>query len=85
VEHHADFAVPVVRRLRVETSRELPDADGETVSGPVLALGWWVDPAAGTTDAEGPPTGVLYLVADERLPRPVWVKQADLVSFRVED
>jgi hypothetical protein len=44
-----------------------------------------VDPAAATTDAEGQPTGVLYLVADERLPRPVWVKQADLVSFRVED
>jgi hypothetical protein len=85
VEHHADFAVPVVRKLRVETSRELPGADRETVAGPVLALGWWVDPDAGTGDAAEPPTGVLYLVADERLPRPVWVKQADLVSFRVED
>jgi hypothetical protein len=83
VEHHADFAVPVLRRLRVETTREL--TDGGEVGGLVLALGWWVDPDAGTGDDDSPPTGTLYLVADERLPRPVWVAQGDLVRFRLED
>jgi hypothetical protein len=38
VENHADVAVPVLRRLRVETGRARPTGDG-TVAGDVLALG----------------------------------------------
>jgi hypothetical protein len=82
VEHHADFAVPVLRRLRVETARARPTGDG-TVAGDVLALGWWVDPEAGAGGEQ--PTGALSLVADESLPRPVWVAQGDLTGFRLED
>ena len=82
MEHHADFAVPVLRRLRVETGRARPTGEG-TVAGDVLALGWWVDPDA-RADGEAP-TGTLYLVADETLPRPVWVAQGDLTGFRLED
>ncbi len=46
MEHHADFAVPVVHKLVVETQHERPYGDG-CVGGRVLALGWWVDPGAG--------------------------------------
>jgi hypothetical protein len=82
VEHHADFAVPVLRRLRVETGRPRPAGDG-TIAGDVIALGWWVDPDAGA-DGEAP-VGTLYLVADDALPRPVWIAQRDLTGFRIED
>jgi hypothetical protein len=79
VEHHADFAVPVTQALHVETDYERPD--GGVVAGPVLALGWWVDPRAGDSGEE--PAGTLYLVADEALPRPVWVAQGRLTSFKL--
>lgn len=77
MEHHADFAVPCTHGLLVETDYERPD--GGLVAGRVLAFGWWVDPDAGA--AAEPPTGTLYLVADEALPRPVWVAQGRLTGF----
>ena len=49
----------------------------------MLARGWWVDPGAG--ESGEPPTGTLYLVADEALPRPVWVAQGRLTRFQLED
>ena len=66
MEHHADFAVPVA-----------PTASSSTapLGGRVLALGWWDDRGAG--DSGQPPTGTLYLVADEALPRPLWSRRAD--------
>ena len=82
MEHHADFAIPVTQTLVVETDYERPQCGG-TIGGPVLALGWWVD-KPGNLPQEGPPTGTLYLVADETQPRPVWVAQGRLTRFRLE-
>jgi hypothetical protein len=81
VEHHADFAIPVTQDLVVETEYERPGGGG-TIGGPVLALGWWVD-KPGDPPHAGPPTGTLYLVADDTQRRPVWVAQARLTSFRL--
>ena len=81
MEHHADFAVPVVQRLVVETEHERPR--GGRVRGRVLALGWWVDPEAGQGGEES--VGTLYLVADEALPRPFWVAQGSLTGLHLED
>jgi hypothetical protein len=80
--HHADFAVPLAQRMVVETSLERPDGEGK-VAGRALALGWWVTPP-GEPDPEEP-AGTLYLLADESLPRPVWVAQAQVVAFKLED
>jgi hypothetical protein len=80
--HHADFAVPVAHTLWLETRLARPEGSG-TIAGRVLALGWWVD-QPGTARADEPPTGTLYLIADEALPRPVWVAQGDLASLRLE-
>jgi hypothetical protein len=82
VEHHADLAVPVLRRLQVETGRTRPTGDG-TSAGEMLALGWWTDPDAGAGGE--PPAGTRCLVPDEALPRPVRVAQGDLTAFRLED
>jgi hypothetical protein len=82
VDPHPDFAVPLVRRLVVETAEPRADGAGK-VRGPALALGWYVDPDAAASGE--PPVGTLYLVADETLPRPVWVAQARLAAVRVED
>ena len=79
MEHHADFAVALPQRLFVDTDYERPD--GSTVSGRVLALGWWV---GGPGEGEEP-AGTLYLVADETLPRPVWCAQGRLTRLRLED
>lgn len=81
MEHHADFAVPVTQRMEVTTSAEPDDGIGP-IAGRVITLGWWVD-ANAAADPSRSPTGVLYLVADERRPRPMWVKQADLTSVRI--
>ena len=81
MEHHADVAVPCAHGLLVETDYERPD--GGLVAGRVLAFGWWVDPDAGAAGES--PTGTLYLVADEALPRPVWVAQGRLTGFRLVD
>ena len=81
MEHHADFAIPVAQHLVVETDYARPD--GGLVAGRVLALGWWVDPGAG--DSGEPPTGTLYVVADEALPRPVWCAEARLTRFELRD
>lgn len=81
MEHHADFAVAVTQRMEVTTIADPDDGIGP-IAGRVITLGWWVDAGA----AVGPdhePAGVLYLVADERRPRPMWVKQADLTSVRI--
>jgi hypothetical protein len=51
--------------------------------GPYSPFGWWVD-KPGDPPQEGPPTGTLYLVADETQPRPVWVAQGRLTRFRLE-
>jgi hypothetical protein len=82
VEHHADFAVPVTQPLWMETGLERPAGEG-TVAGRAIALGWWVD-KPGDPPHEGPPTGVLYLIADEALERPVWIAQDDITSFRLD-
>lgn len=81
MEHHADFAVPVTQPLYVETDYDRPDGEGK-VAGRAIALGWWVD-QPGTPPSEEPPTGVLYLVVDEALPRPVWCAQGHLTSVRL--
>ena len=81
MEHHADFAVAVAQRVVVETSHDRPDGGG-TIAGRVLALGWWVDPGGPPAGEE--PAGTLYLVADTALPRPVWVRQANVTGFRFE-
>ena len=83
MEHHADFAVPVLHRLRLETSHDRPDGSGK-VAGRALALGWWVD-APGQPTPPGESVGTLYLVADETLSRPVWVRQAHVTGLRLED
>ncbi|HVR32285.1 MAG TPA: hypothetical protein VMS74_06200 [Acidimicrobiia bacterium] len=81
MEHHADFAVAVTQRMEVTTIADPDDGIGP-IAGRVITLGWWVEAgAAPVTDLE--PAGVLYLVADERRPRPMWVKQADLTSVRI--
>lgn len=82
MEHHADFAVPVTQRLFVETDYDRPTGGGK-VSGRAIALGWWVD-EPGAAPPAGPPTGVLYLVVDEALPRPVWCAQGRLTSTRLD-
>lgn len=82
VEHHADFAVPVTQRMEVTTSADPDDGIGP-IAGRVITLGWWVVDSKSANDPDHVPTGVLYLVADERRPRPMWVKQADLMSVRI--
>jgi hypothetical protein len=81
VEYHADFALSVSQKLDVETSAD-PGDGIPPVAGRVLALGWWVDAAAGNGGSQIR-TGTLYLVADQRRPRPYWVKQADLTAIRL--
>ena len=81
MEHHADFAVPVTHTMLVTTTAQ-PDDDHGPIQGRVIALGWWVQPET-ATDPAHEPTGTLYLIVDERRPRPMWVKQADLTSVRV--
>jgi hypothetical protein len=83
VEHHADFAVPVTQRLRLETSCDRPGGPGK-VAGRAIALGWWVDAPGQPTPADES-VGTLYLVADPSLPRPVWVKQGDVTGFQLDD
>ena len=80
MDPHPDFAVAVPQRLLLETNEPRPGGVG-TVRGPALALGWYVDPDAGSSGE--PPVGTLYLIADETLPRPVWVAQARLTAVRV--
>jgi len=81
MEHHADFAVPVTQRMEVTTTADPGDGHGP-IAGRVLSLGWWVDSGA-EDDPRHEPKGTLYLVVDERRPRPMWIKQADLTSVRV--
>jgi hypothetical protein len=80
MEQHADFAVPVSQKLYVETALPHPDSSG-TISGQAIALGWWVDPQAGSPD--NPSAGTLYLVVDPTAPRPLWVKEGDIVSCSI--
>lgn len=82
MEHHADFAVAVAQRLWVESDYDRPGADGK-VAGRAIALGWWVDKPGDAPSTE--PMGVLYLVVDETLPRPVWVAQGHLTGVRLDD
>ena len=83
MEHHADFAIPVAQRLLVETDYDRPDGDGR-VAGRAIALGWWFD-QPGSPPSRGQPTGVLYLVVDPSLPRPVWCAQGRITSTRLDD
>jgi hypothetical protein len=83
MEHHADFAIPVSHRLVIETDYDRP-AGGGKVAGRAIALGWWVD-QPGSPPSTEPPTGVLYLVVDPSLPRPVWCAQARVTSTRLDD
>lgn len=81
--HHADYAVSVTQRIEVDTSAQPADGHGP-LRGRLIALGWWVDSdAIGVPDHE--PTGTLYLVADERRSRPMWVRQSDLTAVRMID
>jgi hypothetical protein len=83
MEHHADFAIPINHDLTITASVGPDDGLGAIV-GKAIALGWWVDPDA-ATDRAHEPTGTLYLIVDNRRPRPYWVKQADLVSVEIHD
>ena len=83
MEHHADFAIPVNQPMQVEATVGPEDGLGP-IAGRVIALGWWVDPSA-ENDPTHEPTGTLYLIVDNRRPRPYWVKQADLASVRILD
>ncbi len=82
IEHHADFAVPVTKNMRVTTAA-VPDDGLGPIEGEVIALGWWVDPEAGN-DPDHIPVGTLYLVVDEGRPRPMWIRQSDLLSVHIE-
>lgn len=79
IEHHADFAVPIMHRLWMETSVEHPDAEG-TIRGFAIALGWWVDP--GQTDP-GESTGTLYLIVDERGGPPRWIAEGNIRASKL--
>lgn len=81
IQHHADFAVPVVRPLWLETSVAHPTADG-TIRGEAIALGWWVDPDQTDPAAAA---GTLYLVVDERGGPPRWIAEDDIVASRVTE
>jgi hypothetical protein len=81
MEHHADFAIPVVQHLRVSTAAR-PEEGLEPIAGRVIALGWWVDPAA-ADNPDHDPAGTLYLVVDPRRPRPMWVRESDLRSVEI--
>ena len=81
MEHHADFAIPVHQEILVETSVGPEDGLGP-IAGRVIALGWWVQPE-GAADLDHEPTGTLYLVVDDRRPRPYWVKQGDLTGIKI--
>jgi hypothetical protein len=81
MEHHADFALPISQSLKIETSVGPDDGLGP-IAGQAIALGWWVDPGS-ASDPAHEPTGTLYLIVDERRPRPYWVKQADLTSIQI--
>ena len=83
MEHHADFAIPVEHNLTVTTAVGPDDGLGP-LAGRVIALGWWVQPET-ADDPEHEPTGTLYLIVDERRPRPYWVKQADLRTVKVRE
>jgi len=82
MEHHADFAIPVTQRMQVTTAAQ-PDDEHGPIEGRVIALGWWVQPET-ASDPDHVPAGTLYLVVDERRSRPMWVREADLTSVRVE-
>ena len=81
MEHHADFAVALTQHLLVTTSADPGDGHGP-IAGHVISLGWWVQPGA-SDDPDHEPVGTLYLVVDERRPRPVWVREAHLTSVRL--
>lgn len=83
MEHHADFAVPVTNVLQVTTTAQ-PDDEHGPIEGRVIALGWWIQPET-AGDLDHVPAGTLYLVVDERRPRPMWVREADLSSVRLGD
>lgn len=82
MEHHADFAIPVTQVMEVTTAAQPGNGYGP-IEGRVIALGWWVQPET-AADPDHVPAGTLYLVVDTRRPRPLWVRQADLTSVRVE-
>ncbi|MBK5267456.1 MAG: hypothetical protein JJE47_08470 [Acidimicrobiia bacterium] len=81
MEHHADFAVALTQHLVVTTSADPDDGHGP-IEGHVISLGWWVQPGA-DANPDHEPAGTLYLVVDERRPRPMWVRQAHLTSVRL--
>ena len=83
MEHHADFAIPVTHAMHVTTTAQPDDGHGP-IAGTVIALGWWVQPET-AADLGHVPTGTLYLVVDERRPRPMWVREAHLASVRLAD
>ena len=61
-----------------------PADDIAPLEGRVIALGWWVQPET-ADDPDHEPVGTLYLLVDERRPRPMWVSQGDITSVRIED
>ncbi|MDJ0497377.1 MAG: hypothetical protein QNJ89_06075 [Acidimicrobiia bacterium] len=83
MEHHADFAIPVAQDLNVTTTAQPDDGYGP-IEGRVIALGWWVQPET-VEDPDHVPAGTLYLVVDERRPRPMWVREAQLTAVRLAD
>ena len=81
MEHHADFAVPVTQPMQVTTTAQPDDGKGP-IEGRVIALGWWLQPET-ADDPDHVPAGTLYLIVDERRPRPMWVRESDLASVSI--
>lgn len=67
----------------MDVTTDLDPGDGLGVlQGRAIAFGWWVDPDA-ADDPGHESTGTLYLIVDERRPRPYWVAQSALRSVRM--
>ncbi|MDJ0924088.1 MAG: hypothetical protein QNJ77_05955 [Acidimicrobiia bacterium] len=65
------------------TSAQPADGHGP-ITGRVIALGWWTQPET-ADDPDHEPAGTLYLVVDERRPRPLWVREGQLTSVEIND
>jgi hypothetical protein len=66
-----DFAIPLNRPLWISSS--IARAEGaENIEGYAIAIGW-----------DRPQESSAYLVADEQLPTPVWIGEADVAGHSI--
>lgn len=83
MEHHADFAVPVTRKLWLRTRVARRNGQGQ-LEGWAIALGWWVEANVTDDGTPGEAAGTLYLLVDEQDPgTPVWIAQGNVIESRV--